>query len=73
VLEYTQDCYHKTYNGAPKDGSAWESGNCRQRAVRGAYWGSADDPSWFRSANRAGAGTREGYSTIGFRVARDNR
>jgi formylglycine-generating enzyme required for sulfatase activity len=70
VLEWTQDCYRKNYKGAPTDGSARESGDCRQRAIRGAYWGSADDPFWFRSANRGGASTGEGFSAIGFRVAR---
>ena len=29
VSEWTEDCYHDSYNGAPADGSAWTSGDCR--------------------------------------------
>src|SRR5689334_11194399 len=36
VREWTEDCYHDTYSGAPTDGSAWiEGGNCYDRVVRG--------------------------------------
>ena len=34
--EWTEDCYHDTYSGAPADGSAWvEGANCFRRVVRG--------------------------------------
>jgi formylglycine-generating enzyme required for sulfatase activity len=35
VWEWTQDCYHDSFIGAPTDGSAWTAGDCRQRTVRG--------------------------------------
>jgi formylglycine-generating enzyme required for sulfatase activity len=68
VWEWTQDCYHKTYEGAPTDGSAWLSGNCNVRVVRGAAWGSP--PGDLRSASReqANEGIRTSY--YGFRVVR---
>ena len=35
VFEWVQDCAHRTYDGAPSDGSAWESGDCTTRVMRG--------------------------------------
>jgi len=30
-----EDCWNDTYKNAPKDGSAWTQGQCRQRVIRG--------------------------------------
>jgi formylglycine-generating enzyme required for sulfatase activity len=40
VREWTEDCYHEDqgYRGAPVDGSAWLSGPCRYRVLRGGSW-----------------------------------
>ncbi|MBL8526181.1 MAG: SUMF1/EgtB/PvdO family nonheme iron enzyme [Burkholderiales bacterium] len=38
VWEWLQDCWNDSYKGAPADGSAWESGNCGRRVVRGGSW-----------------------------------
>jgi len=38
VWEWVQDRWHKNYNGAPKDGSAWESGDSVYRVLRGGSW-----------------------------------
>jgi formylglycine-generating enzyme required for sulfatase activity len=38
VWEWIEDCYHDTYVGSPKDGSAWTSGSCENRALRGGAW-----------------------------------
>ena len=56
------------YNGAPSDGSAWESGDCGVRELRGGSWNL--NPRYLRSANRYGLFTddRDGFN--GFRVAR---
>jgi hypothetical protein len=36
VMEWTEDCVHLNYDGAPTDGSAWiEGGNCKDRILRG--------------------------------------
>ena len=40
VWEWVQDCYHDNYDGAPTDGSAWTSGDCSLRVVRGGSWNS---------------------------------
>ena len=68
VFEWTQDCWNDDYSGAPTDGSAWQSGNCSRRVLRGGSWGHY--PRGLRSAHRFGytAGDRDNY--VGFRVAR---
>ena len=38
VWEWTEDCYHANYQGAPADGSAWTSGDCTLRVLRGGSW-----------------------------------
>ena len=35
VWEWVQDCWNDSYQGAPTDGSAWESGDCSRRVMRG--------------------------------------
>ncbi len=68
VWEWTQDCWNESYSGAPADGSAWSSGDCSRRVLRGGSWFSG--PRFLRSAirNRDSAGLR--YYYFGFRVAR---
>ena len=56
------------YNGAPTDGTAWQSGDCGRRVVRGGSWDA--DLSVVRSANRRGIPTSNRITTFGFRVAR---
>lgn len=69
VWEWTQDCWNQDYDGAPNDASAWVSGYCKSRVLRGGSW--YDSPADLRSANRGGITTIR-YSLSGFRVARDN-
>ena len=38
VWEWTMDCWNTSYEGAPVDGSAWTSGDCSMRVVRGGSW-----------------------------------
>ena len=68
VMEWVQDCHHGSYDGAPRDGSAWESGDCAKRVMRGGCW--IDGPWFFRSAERSGAAPGVRNLPIGFRVAR---
>ncbi|MBV8105386.1 MAG: formylglycine-generating enzyme family protein [Hyphomicrobiales bacterium] len=68
VWEWTEDCWHKNYNGAPADGSVWKSDDCNLRVVRGGSW--YDSPVNLRSADRDGANPGGRYYNLGFRVAR---
>ena len=68
VWEWVQDCWNGNYQGAPRDGSAWESGDCSLRILRGGSWNYY--PRYLRSANRFRfkPGSRNYFS--GFRVSR---
>jgi formylglycine-generating enzyme required for sulfatase activity len=68
VWEWTQDCYHDGYDGAPTDGSAWISGDCGSRVLRGGSW--YRDPDNLRSALRFGVTSDLRNYGVGFRVAR---
>ena len=68
VWEWVEDCWNGSYDGAPSDGSAWNSGNCAGRVLRGGSW--LDEPRNLRSANRSGTTTGFRYYETGFRVAR---
>ncbi|MBK6999067.1 MAG: formylglycine-generating enzyme family protein [Rhodoferax sp.] len=68
VWEWTQDCWNENYNGAPSDGSAWMSGNCGQRAVRGGSW--FNEPWGARAANRGRSVTAFRNYFSGLRLAR---
>ncbi|HUN98703.1 MAG TPA: formylglycine-generating enzyme family protein [Bradyrhizobium sp.] len=71
--QWTADCWHINYKGAPTDGSAWVEKNCTRRVIRGGSWDNL--PVFVRSASRSGSVTDGGeydYSSLtGFRVARD--
>ena len=69
VWEWVEDCWNGSYAGAPTDRSAWESGDCSRRVLRGGSWGSS--PWALRSADRSWylTGLRSSYD-VGFRVAR---
>ena len=69
VREWTEDCYHDTYSGAPADGSAWiEGADCSSRIVRAGSWFFA--PAFLRSAKRYWFTTDYRLNYLGFRVAR---
>jgi formylglycine-generating enzyme required for sulfatase activity len=68
VWEWVEDCWHKNYQGAPADGSAWTGGKCSSRILRGGSW---EDAAWYlRAADRYGIGTGRRDDDLGFRVAR---
>ena len=67
--EWTADCWHDGYRGAPGDGSAWtRGGDCDRRVLRGGSWETV--PSGLRSANRYRNEDNRGSAMVGFRVAR---
>lgn len=67
VWEWTQDCYHGSYNGAPTNGSAWTSGDCSQRVLRGGAWGSGSQG--VRAAVRFGNRPANRNLNAGLRLA----
>ena len=69
VWEWLEDCWHRGYEGAPGDGSAWiANSECRRRVIRGASW--IDGPEAVRSASRLRYAPDYRDSYTGFRVAR---
>jgi formylglycine-generating enzyme required for sulfatase activity len=68
VYQWVEDCNHSDYIGAPPDGSAWISGDCRFRVNRGGSW--YVNPSQLHSASRAWDSPGAGFDGLGFRVAR---
>ena len=68
VHEWVEDCWNWSYDGAPADGSAWESGNCGRRVLRGGSWNLI--PGNLRSAFRYRHSTGLRHVNAGIRVAR---
>ena len=68
VWEWVEDCWSENYSGAPIDGSAWTTGDCSYRVLRGGSWVSY--PTGLRSAVRRenAPGGRRGDD--GLRLAR---
>jgi formylglycine-generating enzyme required for sulfatase activity len=67
VLEWCEDHWHPSYEGAPSDGSAWITDDANQlRLVRGGSWYST--PVNCRSAVRSRSDPRHRFNFIGFRV-----
>jgi formylglycine-generating enzyme required for sulfatase activity len=68
LSDWTEDCYHTSYQRAPADGSAWLNGECSERVLRGGTWESIPDN--LRSANRSRNTTDIRNRDFGFRVGR---
>ena len=68
VWELVQDCWNENYEGAPGDGSAWESGDCAYRVMRGGAW--SNNSKYLRSATRIAYSPDFQYDYYGFRVHR---
>jgi formylglycine-generating enzyme required for sulfatase activity len=64
--QWMADCWNGAYNGAPADGAAWTTGDCKIRVVRGGSWNG--DPRDLRAARRYGYAGADFF--IGLRVAR---
>ena len=72
VWEWTQDCWHNNYAGAPTDGSAWTTGcTTDYRVLRGGSW--IYNSASLRSADRNRGFPVSRYNFIGFRLAHDAR
>lgn len=68
VYEWCQDLYHSNYDGAPSDGSSWESGISSSRVCRGGCFGII--ARCCRSAGRVDCIPGHRGRLIGFRVLR---
>ncbi len=69
VWEWTEDCWNRRYVGAPADGSAWASGDCSQRVLRGGAWRSPPGLLRVDRRIRIDADKRR-HVVTGFRIAR---
>jgi len=67
--EWVQDCFARTYEGAPADGSAREDGDCSERVIRGGAWHA--DPWYIRAAKHDWAPPELNTARVGIRLARD--
>jgi formylglycine-generating enzyme required for sulfatase activity/class 3 adenylate cyclase len=67
VDQWVEDCWHKNYQGAPSDGSAWVESECGSHVIRSGSW--KNDARYVRPSNRDGYDTNVRYPTHGFRVA----
>ena len=69
AAEWVQDCWNANYKGAPADGSAWKTGDCTQKVLRGGSF--TDKAIAVRSSARFRYDEDVRYYANGFRVARD--
>ena len=67
VDQWVEDCWHKTYQGAPADGSAWGENECPSHVIRSGSWRKTSD--YARTSSRGNYDTNVRYPTHGFRVA----
>jgi formylglycine-generating enzyme required for sulfatase activity len=74
VWEWTQDCFHKNYQGAPTRAIEWEdkssTSTCKSHVLRGGSW--HDLPWDLRSAVRQQEYSASSNSTTGFRIVSTN-
>ena len=68
VSEWVEDCWHDSYQRAPRDARAWVNPGCSRRVIRGSGWSSA--PDQVRSAFRINAEPSSTSARVGFRVVR---
>jgi formylglycine-generating enzyme required for sulfatase activity len=68
VWEWVADCWHDSYRGAPRDGSAWEESDCRRNVIRGGSW--RNDSTYAHSASRFKYDNNVRYIQNGFRAAK---
>ncbi|RTK95679.1 MAG: formylglycine-generating enzyme family protein, partial [Lysobacterales bacterium] len=71
VWEWTEDCWHDDYQGAPTDGTAWRQSSgmhYARRVLRGGSWDVY--PRNLRSANRYWVNAGDAIYNVGIRLAR---
>ncbi|CAK0745782.1 Sulphatase-modifying factor protein [Gammaproteobacteria bacterium] len=70
VMEWVEDCYHPSYQGAPETGRAWVTTDCSHRIARGGGFSKPSDSARTTARVRLLENLRANY--LGFRVARDD-
>jgi formylglycine-generating enzyme required for sulfatase activity len=68
AAEWVEDCWNDNYKGAPSNGKAWETGQCRLRVLRGGAYDS--QARYLRSQSRFRYDSDVRFSANGFRVLR---
>jgi formylglycine-generating enzyme required for sulfatase activity len=71
VFQWTEDCFHESYVGAPVDGSAWTNADCNVRVIRGGSW--LNSARGLRAAMRDLDRQTDRYTNVGVRMARAKR
>jgi len=69
AAEWVEDCWNDNYRGAPQNGSAWVTGQCRLRVLRGGAFDS--QARYLRSTSRFRYDSDVRYFANGFRVVRE--
>ena len=69
AAEWVEDCWNDSYRGAPINGTAWETGQCRLRVLRGGAFDS--QARYLRSQSRFRYDADVRFSANGFRVLRE--
>jgi formylglycine-generating enzyme len=69
VFQWTEDCWHADYTGAPIDGSARRDGDCSEHELRGGSWYST--PAYVRANYRNHFAADYRTSSVGIRLVRD--
>jgi formylglycine-generating enzyme required for sulfatase activity len=69
VFQWTEDCWHEDYKGAPIDGSARTDGDCSEHELRGGSWFST--PAFVRAGYRNHFAANYRTSSVGIRLVRE--
>lgn len=69
VAEWTADCYHANYKGAPVDGSAWLEKSCDDFVVRGGSYANAVKSLQSSSREKLAGDSRR--PQVGLRIVRE--
>jgi formylglycine-generating enzyme len=69
VFQWTEDCWHADYAGAPIDGSARRDGDCSEHELRGGSWFTT--PAYVRANYRNHFAADYRTSSVGIRLMRD--